>query len=131
MQLAFLDKPVCRYAHMQLYGVSGRAMQNVRDGRAAYTGSHDRVEEPKHQMLGVSLRRQAQHARWPNVLAFLFLVYTSAAEILPTKLVMPRGGKFESVASEDPDFEERYVKSFMMSLEKNYDLNPAPLRQLV
>ena len=116
---------------MQLYGVSGRALQNVRDGSAAYTGDHDRVREPKHEVLGVSLRRTVQSCRWPNVLAFFSLLYLSAAEILPTKLVMPRGGQFESVASEDPDFQERYVKSFMMSLEKNYDLNPAPLRKLL
>lgn len=125
-QLTFLGKPVCKHAHARLYSVSARAIQNVRDGGQAYTGTGEaRLPEPKHEALNVSLRRDAQHVKWPNVLAFFWMLYISAAEILPTKLTMPRAGKFESVGTADPDYEERYVQSFMQSLEKNFDPNPA------
>ena len=126
MAMTFLGKPVCKRAHARLYGVSANALQNLREGRAPYTMTgEDRLHEPKHETLRVSLVRSASSKKWPNVLAFFVLLYNSCAEILPTKLTMPSSkGFFESASSSDPDFQERYVNAFMKTLEKNYDLNP-------
>lgn len=90
---------------------------------AGYTKREDRLAEPKHPTLGVSLRRKTTSYKWPDVLSFFWLLYISAAEILPTKMVMPSeifktGSK--SVVMED-DFEDRYVSSFMQNLELQCD----------
>ena len=65
----------------------------------------------------------------PNGLAFLassgFSTFISVAEIMPTKFVMPAGTFSESFMNKDPDFEERYTRAFMSSIEKNFDLSPA------
>lgn len=125
--LLFLQKEVCKHAHARLYGVSARAIQSLREGAAPFTATGEaRLKEPKHPNLGVSLARQPENQKWPNILMFFFLLYHSCAEILPTRLVMPRDGKFESHLSKDPDFQERCVGSFMKNLEKNSDINPAP-----
>lgn len=123
-QLLFLNKPVCKHAHARLFGVSSNAMQKVRQGKAAYTMHENRLPEPKHKVLGTSLLRDSGNMKWPNVLSFFFLLYTSCAEILPTKLTMPKGQKFESYIDADQDFEERYTRSFMADLERHSGLDP-------
>lgn len=123
--LKFLQKPVCKWAHLRLYGIGSSALQNLRDGRRAFTMNEGRLEEPKHPTLGVSLGRQSFNTKWPNILAFFAMLYISVAEIMPTKFVMPSAGMLaESFLDKDPDFEERYTRSFMASIEKNFDLTP-------
>lgn len=121
--LCFLEKVVCKHAHARLYGVGARALQNLREGRAAYYTGEQRLNEPKHPTIGVSLARDAGSHKWPNIMAFFWLLYSSCAEILPTKLAMPHEGQFESYAAKDPNFQERYVHKFMRNLEQNYDHN--------
>ena len=50
----------------------------------------------------------------------------SSAEISPTKLSMPKvdSGLEENYVFADPDFQERYINSFMATLERNYEHNP-------
>ncbi len=123
VQLKFLQKPVCKWAHLRLYGVGSSALQNLRDGRRAFTMHEGRLEEPKHPTLGVSLGRQSINTKWPNILVFFAMLYISVAEIMPTKFVMPSAGMLaESFLDKDPDFEERYTRSFMSTIEKNFDL---------
>lgn len=125
-QLTFLGKAVCKYSHARLFGIGAKVLQNLREGRAGYTMTgEERLREPKHPTLGVWLVRSSDGQKWKNILAFMWLLYSSCAEILPTKLVMPKD-QFESFTKSDPDFEERYVQTFMQTLEKNFDLNPAP-----
>lgn len=128
-ELNFLGKLVCQRAHLRLYGIGSNAMQNMRRGLAAFTMHEGREAEPKHPVLGVSLKRKAgSHCKWQNVLSFFFLLWSSCAEILPIRLSMPRlaEGLLESRMSSDVDFQERYVRSYMSTLERNYDLNLVP-----
>ena len=125
--LTFLGKEVCQYAHQRLYGVGSGAVQNLRRGKAAFT-MENWLKEPKHPTLGTSLVRQSRKpCKWQNVLAFLWIVYNSCAEILPVRFAMPKGteGRFESYLKDDVDFQERYVRAYMSNLERNYDLNLA------
>lgn len=124
--LTFLEKPVCRHAHLRLYGVGSSALQRLRAGEAAFSMHQNRLPEPKHSTLGVSLARRIDKQKWPNVLAFFWLLYMSVAEILPTRLTMPKSsnGLLESYVEKDPDFEERYIRSFMSTLERNFEHNP-------
>lgn len=124
--LTFLGKHVCQNAHLRLYAIGSSALQRLRAGQPAYTMHDNRLEEPKHQTLGVSLARAVDKQKWPNVLAFFWMLYMSAAEILPTKLTMPNNsnGLAESYVLSDPDFEERYIQAFMAKLERNYEHNP-------
>ena len=124
MTLKFLGQAVCRAAHMRLYGIGSNALQNVRDGRQAFAMYDNRLEEPKHATLGVSLTRSNVNTKWPSILSFFWMLYISVAEIMPTKFVMPSNGAFsESFMEKDPDFQERYTRSFMNSLERNLDLS--------
>ena len=127
LSLSFLGQMVCKHAHARLYGIGANALQNLREGRAASTlTGEERLREPKHPTLGTSMVRDSSRSKWPNVLAFFYLVWISQAEILPTKLRMPNEtGLHESPAFKDPDYEERYVRAFMTTLENNFDLNPA------
>ena len=129
--LVFLKRPVCRFAHLRLYGVGSSALQNVRSGSRAYTMHEGRLDEPKHPLLKVSMVRSSCNKRWPSIMSFFWLLWMSSAEILPIKFTMP-GHKervfAESSLSTDPDFQERYVQNFLGCLEKNYDMNPATQR---
>lgn len=125
VSLTFLGHQVCKRAHMQLYGIGSTPLQNLRAGRPAYTMHDNRMLEPKHATLGVSLSRNSVNAKWPSVLSFFWVLYISVAEIMPTKFVMPTGTFSESFMNKDPDFEERYTRAFMSSIEKNFDLSPA------
>lgn len=125
VSLTFLRHPVCKRAHMKLYGIGSTPLQNLRAGRPAYTMNENRMLEPKHATLGVSLSRNSVNAKWPSVLSFFWVLYISVAEIMPTKFVMPTGTFSESSMNKDPDFEERYTRAFMSSIEKNFDLSPA------
>ena len=127
MKLEFLKKTVCRSAHMRLYGIGSSAVQNVRAGKQAFTMHNSRLEEPKHQTLGISLTRNSTNSKWPSILNFFWMLYISVAEIMPTRFVMPSKGDFsESFMEKDPDFQERYTRSFMNQLERNFDLSPEP-----
>ena len=87
--LTFLDKTVCIQAHKRLYGIGSGVLQRLRGGLPGYTMHENRLEEPKHPTLQVSLKRKSDNCKWPEVLLFFWLIYTSAAEILPIKLQMP------------------------------------------
>ena len=57
-KLIFLGSPVCRYAHLRLYGVGTTALSKVRSGEVAYSMHDHRMQEPKHPNIGVSLVRK-------------------------------------------------------------------------
>lgn len=123
MNLKFLQKPVCKQAHMRLYGIGSSALQNVRSGRQAFIKGDSRLKEPKHPSLGVSLGRSSINTKWPSILSFFWLLYISVAEIMPTKFVIA-GAYTESFIEKDPDFQERYTRAFMTTIEKHFDLSP-------
>lgn len=125
--LKFLGKAVCRYAHMRLYGVGSRSLQNLREGKRAFTMHEGRLREPKHPKLGISLTRSSGEQKWPNLLMFFWVLYVSCAEVLPVRFTVPTRGKLdEMILDDDPEFEERFVNNFMKTLHRNHDLNAAP-----
>ena len=80
-----------------------------------------RVEEPKHDVLKVSMKRNSENMKWPQIVTFFWLLYISAAEVLPTKLAMPDSWQIETAES-DPDFSERFTAGFFQNLEKHFEL---------
>lgn len=121
--LKILGKSVCTQAHKRLYAIGSGCLQNLRKEMPAFT-MHDRMPEPKHQTLGKCLKRRTDNYKWPDILLFFFQLYVSAAEILPSRFVMPdelfRAGRVKP--SEDCDFEDRYVHNFMRNLDRQFDL---------
>ena len=117
LKLQFLGKCVCQRAHQQLMQIGAGAIERVRQGRPAF---QKREPLPKHPGVGRALR-MTDRSKWQKVLAFLWLLYHSQAEVLPTKFKMPSGYLKEGFQNqsddEDEDFQIRYVQSFLQSLE--------------
>ena len=120
-KFTFLQQVVCARAHQKLYGIGSIALQNLRNNVPAYTMHEKRVEEPKHDVLKVSMKRNSENMKWPQIVTFFWLLYISAAEVLPTKLAMPDSWQIETAES-DPDFSERFTAGFFQNLEKHFEL---------
>ena len=123
--LQILGKSVCLQAHKRIYGVGSASLQQLRNQRPAYSmRGENRLAEAKHPTLGFSVKRNAESYKWPHILGFFWLLYISAAEILPTRLVMPDElfkGKSVGVKDDDDNFEDRYINSFMRNLDMQFD----------
>ena len=84
-----------------------------------------RVPLPRHPTLHVSLRNSPL-AKWPQIVAFFWLLYISTAEVLPTKFVMPSENLQKNRCSTDADdFDERYVQSFLRNIDAHFEM-PSP-----
>lgn len=122
-KLLLLGKEVCQAAHQRLMGIGTSIIEKLRRGERAFT-QKQRTSLPKHPGVGKSLRGQSND-KWPRVLCFLWLLYHSQAEVLPTKFVMPTGYLKEGAVGcddddeEDGDFQTRYVTSFLQGLESH------------
>lgn len=119
-RLQFLGKDVCQRAHAQLMQIGAGSIQRLRQGKPAF---QKRQALPRHPGVGRALR-MTDRSRWQKVLTFLWLLYHSQAEVLPTKFKMPSGYLKEGFQKqsdddddEDEDFQARYVHSFLQSLE--------------
>lgn len=123
--LAILGNHVCLQAHKRIYGVGSASLQQLRNQQPAYSmRGENRLAEAKHPTLGFSVKRNSDTYKWPHILGFFWLLYISAAEIMPNKLVMPDElFKNKSVGQEDndQDFEDRYITSFMRNLDMQFD----------
>ena len=118
---SFLGRTVCARAHQQLYGISSRVLQNLRENLPGYTMHEKRLQEPKHSVLKVSLKRNSENMQWPHVVTFFWILYISAAEVLPTRLVMPNWQT--EIVEGDPDFSERFTCGFLRDVEKHFELS--------
>lgn len=88
--LAILGNHVCLQAHKRIYGVGSASLQQLRNQQPAYSmRGENRLAEAKHPTLGFSVKRNSDTYKWPHILEFFWLLYISAAEIMPNKLVMP------------------------------------------
>ena len=121
-QFTFLGRHVCSRAHQRLYGIGSVALQNIRQNLPAYTMHERRLSEPKHDVLKVSMKRKSEHMQWPHIVSFFWLLYISAAEVLPTKFVMPDSWQTQML-ERDPDFSERFTCGFLQNLEKHFELS--------
>ena len=81
----FLDKQVCSRAFPRLLGIGQKVLQQLRDGQEVFTNKC-RPPIPKHPSFGFSLRGDAG-AKWASVVVFLWMIYHSTAECLPTDFV--------------------------------------------
>ena len=117
--LSFLGLSVCQAAHKRLYGISSSVLQNIRAGRPSYTMHDSRVKHPTHPTLGYSMRC-SKESKWQSILGFFWLLYISAAEIMPTQFAMPID--MEQGAKKDADFQDRYVNHFLNHLEEHFQL---------
>jgi hypothetical protein len=113
--LEFFGKTVCVFAFQALMGVGTSTVQRLRRGKRAFTNNR-RQKEPKHPMFGFSLDRGR---KWVGIISFLWLVYHSVGEVLPTTVSMPNTMIETPFPKKvDTDFHERSVNAFMTSLDK-------------
>ena len=122
-QAKFLGKPVCKRALSMLLGVGQTTLQQLRQGLPAGTQKQRLRRADKHPILGVSMVHSST-VKWAGVLMFLWLVYHSEAEYLPTHFRAGSGShKLAEEAFPDPgenDQALRSVEAFMKSLHKHY-----------
>lgn len=98
----FLGQPVCRSALARLLGVGSSTLQKVRRGESAFT-NNCRAKMAKHPTFGFALRGESGQV-WEQIIMFLWFVYQSAAEIMPTNWSTIRGQYAETPFPEDdPD----------------------------
>ncbi|CAE7836498.1 unnamed protein product [Symbiodinium sp. CCMP2592] len=106
-----------------LLGVGQSTLQNLRQGLPTGTQKQRLPKADKHPLLEVSMSHRP-NVKWAGVLMFLWLVYHSEAEYLPTHFRAGCGSnKLSEEAFPDPvddDQSLRAVESFMKSLHKHY-----------
>lgn len=119
----FLNQTVCIQALARLLGVGASTLQNLREGKGIYSG---RPKKAKHPVFGFTMDAEAS-CKWSSVTVFLWHVYHSCAEFMPTNFRMPRHGDetpFPSDSKSDPDFSIRYVSKVLAELhEYTSDVN--------
>ena len=121
-----LGKEVCASAFARLLGVGSSTLTRIRQGQPAFT-KQKRPPLPKHPQFKFALRGE-DAALWEGVVMFLWCLYHSKAEIMPTNFTLPGRQKFETPFPEneeqDSELVERLVQSFSRSLQsKGTDVN--------
>lgn len=120
-KLTFLGRDVCRSAHQRLMGIGESIITKIRKGEQVFT-QKKRPAEPKHPVTGISMHARETN-KWQRVLCFLWLLYHSQAEVLPTKFKMPNGYLMEGgEGDDDDDFQNRYVHSFLQGLHSYHKM---------
>lgn len=84
-RLTFLDKTVCARACARLLKVGQTVLQKLRNGEAVYT-MKCRQRPPRHPAWGFALVGETGQ-KWRSVVQYLWYVYHSSAEFLPTDFV--------------------------------------------
>ena len=119
--VTFLGETVCVRAACRLLGVGQDTIQRLRTGQFGYQPGKKKY--PCHPQFGFAMRGDTRE-KWPAVVMFLWLVYHSAAEPLPTdpghrlrKPDNPAETPFpETNKDQDNDELDRRVNAFMTSL---------------
>ena len=102
---------MCSKAYQKLLGVGDSTLTKLKNGEPAYT-MHDRTEIPRHPVLGFALDRGRL---WQKVLMFLWIIYMSQAEVLPTTFNAACETPFSKI-DKDEDFGLRTVNQYLNSL---------------
>ena len=120
-ELKFLGCAVCARACARLLGIGQTTLQKLREGKAICT-SKSRAKAPVHPSFGFAMRGDAAE-RWPGIVMFLWYVYHSAAECMPTgfrhSLGKPDRSLAETPFAEDRDTDDlnRHINGFMRKLQ--------------
>ena len=117
--LLFLGLEVCVHAFQHLLGVGSSTLHRLRhDGKAFTRNRKEKTVNVKHPHFGFSLDRGS---KWISVVMFLWVLYHSSGEVLPTTLSMPNDARSEMPFPKEPDtdFTERSVSKFMASIQNH------------
>lgn len=117
--LLFLGLQVCVHAFQHLLGVGSSTLHRLRhDGKAFTRKRKEKTVHVKHPHFGFSLDRGS---KWISVVMFLWVLYHSSGEVLPTTLSMPNDARSEMPFPKEPDtdFTERSVSKFMASIQNH------------
>lgn len=117
----FLGQMVCVRSACRLLGVGQDTLQRLRAGQPGYKPG--KKSFPTHPQFGFSMRGDVRE-KWPAVVMYLWLVYHSSAECLPTdpghrllKPDNPAESPFPEMGqNQDDDELDRRVNAFMTSL---------------
>ena len=114
--LTFLGSTVCRRAYARLLQVGGSTVSRLRSGETAFTNKM-RPPVAKHPIFHFSLRGDCE-ARWKDILMFLWQIYHSAAEVLPTnwKTVAGNEAPFPDDPADPEDDRERLIQSIAQTI---------------
>ena len=115
VETTFLGKTHCIHALQALLGIGSSTIQRIRAGESAYTNTRRRTA-PKQPVFGFKLDHKTS-AKWVGVVMFLWEVYHSSAEVMPTDFKMPKDQEAEVPEKKDPDFEIRRVEHFLNTLQ--------------
>ncbi len=118
--LQFMGRAVCARACARLLGIGQTTLQSLREGKAVFT-SKSRAKAPVHPSFGFAIRGDASE-RWPGIVMFLWYVYHSAAECMPTGFRHGLGKpdtltEAPFVENRDPDELSRHINGFMKKLQ--------------
>lgn len=118
--IKILGKEVCVKAACRLLGVGQDTISRLRSGSQGYR--QEKRKAPCHPQFGFAMRGDTRE-KWPGVVMYLWLVYHSSAECLPTdpghRLRKPEGSAetpFPEINSDGSDELDRRVNAFMTSL---------------
>ena len=101
----FLGRPVCLRALTSLLGLGEGTVQRVRAGVAVFS----RMPVAKHPVFGFRMDGNTE-VKWKGVVLFLWQLYQSAAELMPTDMRKATVSAEDPFPSDkrDPDFELRH-----------------------
>ena len=119
----FLNKPVCSRALSRLLGIGSKTLQSLREGHAVYLG---RPKRAKHPVFGFVID-QGKQMKWHSVVNFLYQLYHTSAEFLPTHYFGRKGAPLADEApfpAESSDFSLRYLSKVLHDTSvQSSDLN--------
>lgn len=113
-RVSFLGRPVCRRALERLLQVGGSSLERLRKGEACFTNK-DRLPLAKHPTFHFTLRGEVA-ALWEDIVMFLWHMYQTASETLPTHWKSLRETPFEDDGLDPQDERDRLVNSIAQTL---------------
>ena len=119
--MVFSGKFVCQFAFQALLGVGTSTVSRLRHNGPAFTRQRQEPR-PKHPFFNLCMQG---NRKWFSVVMFLWIVWNSCAETLPTELKMPRR---EAPGIQDEDYSLRVVNGFLNNLAK-HDYDPENFHQ--
>ena len=114
--MTFSGKHVCQHAFQSLLSIGTSTICKLLQDEPAFTRTRQEPR-PKHPVFGFCMQGQR---KWFSVVLFLWIVWNSRAETLPTPFKMPHQ---DAPHIQDEDYSLRVVNAFLNNLEK-HDYDP-------